>query len=66
MGGIIHPANPHIPAMQFNCRYFEAEDAAGKKMAWFAGIHHLLPYYLVEEVSNLDNTLYYLSIVVRH
>jgi len=49
VGGIIHPANPHIPAMQFNCRYFEAEDATGKNVAWFGGIHHLLPYYLVEE-----------------
>jgi len=49
VSGIIHPVNPHVPSMHFNCRYFEVEDQTGKQMAWFGGVQDLTPYYLVEE-----------------
>ena len=49
----MHPVNPHVPTVHFNYRYFETEDLAGQKMAWFGGGADLTPIYLDRDVRVL-------------
>ncbi|ELT88013.1 hypothetical protein CAPTEDRAFT_178054 [Capitella teleta] len=49
VSSVIHPWNPHVPTVHFNYRYFEVEDAEGKKHSWFGGGTDLTPSYLDEE-----------------
>ncbi len=47
---VLHPANPMIPTVHANWRYFELYDEAGNvKTRWFGGGTDLTPYYLFEE-----------------
>jgi len=46
---LVHPRNPHVPALNGSYRYFEAETTEGMKLAWHGGGHDLKPVYLVEE-----------------
>ncbi|XP_065055254.1 oxygen-dependent coproporphyrinogen-III oxidase-like [Rhopilema esculentum] len=46
ISSVMHPVNPHVPTVHFNYRYFETEDLAGQKMAWFGGGADLTPIYL--------------------
>lgn len=41
---VIHPANPHVPTVHANYRYFEQSDRS-----WFGGGADLTPYVLYEE-----------------
>ncbi len=43
---VLHPHNPHAPTAHCNYRYFEAQDPAGARSAWwFGGGADLTPYY---------------------
>ncbi|MGB3591186.1 MAG: oxygen-dependent coproporphyrinogen oxidase [Nonlabens sp.] len=47
---VMHPANPMVPTVHANFRYFEMYDAAGGVVdSWFGGGLDLTPYYLFEE-----------------
>jgi len=47
---VIHPANPYVPTVHANWRYFELFDMEGKIIdRWFGGGTDLTPYYLFEE-----------------
>jgi coproporphyrinogen III oxidase len=47
---VIHPANPFVPTVHANYRYFELYDDNGNIIdQWFAGGSDLTPYYLFEE-----------------
>jgi len=47
---VLHPANPYVPTVHGNWRYFELFDTEGKKIdSWFGGGADLTPYYLIEE-----------------
>ncbi|MBS1567339.1 MAG: coproporphyrinogen III oxidase, partial [Bacteroidetes bacterium] len=44
---VIHPANPFVPTVHANWRYFELYDEAGNVSdRWFGGGTDLTPYYL--------------------
>lgn len=32
VSSVIHPKNPHTPTIHFNYRYFEVEEADGKRL----------------------------------
>ncbi|KAK2173920.1 hypothetical protein NP493_842g01002 [Ridgeia piscesae] len=49
ISSVIHPRNPHVPTVHFNYRYFEVEEASGKKHWWFGGGTDLTPYILDRE-----------------
>ncbi|XP_073440505.1 oxygen-dependent coproporphyrinogen-III oxidase, mitochondrial [Dendrobates tinctorius] len=58
VSSVIHPKNPHVPTIHFNYRYFEIEDADGKKQWWFGGGTDLTPTYLnQEDVVHFHQTL---------
>jgi coproporphyrinogen III oxidase len=58
VSSVIHPWNPHVPTAHFNYRYFEIEDAEGKKHCWFGGGTDLTPSYLDEsDVKHFHQTL---------
>jgi coproporphyrinogen III oxidase len=42
---VLHPANPHVPIIHMNVRYFEMTDGTW----WFGGGIDLTPHYIVEE-----------------
>lgn len=47
---VIHPANPFVPTVHANFRYFEMYDAQKNVIdSWFGGGADLTPYYLMEE-----------------
>ena len=47
---VIHPANPFVPTVHANWRYFELYDNDNNKIdSWFGGGSDLTPYYLCEE-----------------
>ena len=47
---VIHPANPFVPTVHANWRYFELYDKNENKIdSWFGGGTDLTPYYLFEE-----------------
>ncbi|HEY5407272.1 MAG TPA: oxygen-dependent coproporphyrinogen oxidase [Ginsengibacter sp.] len=47
---VIHPANPYVPTVHANWRYFELYDEDGNVIdRWFGGGTDLTPYYLFEE-----------------
>ncbi|HLV63968.1 oxygen-dependent coproporphyrinogen oxidase [Galbibacter sp.] len=47
---VLHPANPFIPTVHANWRYFEMYDKQGNTIdQWFGGGQDLTPYYLFEE-----------------
>ncbi len=47
---VLHPANPFVPTVHANFRYFELYDASQKVVdAWFGGGSDLTPYYLFPE-----------------
>ena len=47
---VLHPANPFVPTVHANWRYFEMYDKQGNTVdAWFGGGQDLTPYYLFEE-----------------
>lgn len=47
---VIHPANPFVPTVHLNYRYFEMYNEDGSvRDAWFGGGADLTPYYLFEE-----------------
>lgn len=50
---LIHPRNPHVPALSGSYRYIEATTTKGKKLAWLAGGHNLQPVYIVQEVGKV-------------
>jgi coproporphyrinogen III oxidase len=59
ISSVIHPANPWVPTVHFNYRYFELHDAAGTLIDyWFGGGADLTPYYLVEEDIINFHTVY--------
>lgn len=50
ISSVIHPANPMVPTVHFNYRYFELYNEHGNVAdAWFGGGTDLTPYYLFEE-----------------
>ncbi len=50
ISSVIHPANPFVPTVHFNYRYFELYNVDGTIAdAWFGGGTDLTPYYLFEE-----------------
>ena len=58
VSSVVHPRNPHVPTIHFNYRYFEIEDAEGKKHSWFGGGTDLTPMYLdSEDVTHFHTTL---------
>jgi coproporphyrinogen III oxidase len=46
---VLHPANPHVPTVHLNLRYFHAEPAGREPAWWFGGGFDLTPYYGFEE-----------------
>ena len=47
---VIHPANPMVPTVHANWRYFEIYDQTGKMIdCWFGGGQDLTPHYLFRE-----------------
>ncbi|XP_039288864.1 oxygen-dependent coproporphyrinogen-III oxidase [Nilaparvata lugens] len=48
VSAVIHPANPMIPTIHFNYRYFEVQDRDTVHW-WFGGGTDLTPYYLNED-----------------
>ncbi len=50
ISAVLHPANPFVPTVHFNYRYFELYDA-NKNItdSWFGGGTDLTPYYLFDE-----------------
>lgn len=47
---VLHPANPMVPTVHANWRYFEMYDKDGTTVdSWFGGGQDLTPYYLFEE-----------------
>lgn len=47
---VIHPANPFVPTVHANWRYFELYDEQENMIdTWFGGGSDLTPYYLFEE-----------------
>jgi coproporphyrinogen III oxidase len=47
---VIHPANPHVPTVHMNVRFFTTTDAEGASPVWwFGGGMDLTPFYPVEE-----------------
>ncbi len=42
---VLHPANPHVPIIHLNVRYFEMEE----EVWWFGGGIDLTPHYIVPE-----------------
>ena len=56
---VLHPANPYIPTVHANWRYFELFDMEGKIIdRWFGGGSDLTPYYLFEEDAIHFHTTY--------
>ena len=56
---VLHPANPYIPTVHANWRYFELFDMEGKIIdSWFGGGSDLTPYYLFEEDAIHFHTTY--------
>ena len=50
ISSVIHPANPMVPTVHFNYRYFELYNEDGTLAdAWFGGGTDITPYYLFEE-----------------
>lgn len=50
ISGVIHPANPFVPAIHFNFRYFELYNESGALSdCWFGGGTDLTPFYLITE-----------------
>ena len=59
ISSVIHPANPMVPTVHFNYRYFELYNEDGTLAdAWFGGGTDLTPYYLFEEDANHFHTQY--------
>jgi len=47
---VMHPANPFVPTVHANWRYFELYDDKGNILdTWFGGGSDLTPYYIFEE-----------------
>jgi coproporphyrinogen III oxidase len=47
---VLHPANPFVPTVHANWRYFELYNEQGKVIdQWFGGGTDLTPYYLFDE-----------------
>ena len=43
---VLHPANPMVPIIHMNVRYFEMTPADGKPVWWFGGGIDLTPHYI--------------------
>lgn len=62
---IVHPTNPYVPTVHFNCRYFEIHSQQGNLLdRWIGGVMDLSPAYVFPEdckyfhkvLSNLCNS----------
>ena len=54
---VIHPANPYVPTMHANVRFFIAYPADGLPVWWFGGGLDLTPYYgFVEDCKHWHQT----------
>lgn len=45
---VLHPANPHVPIIHMNVRYFETDNG----LWWFGGGIDLTPHYVVPELAS--------------
>ncbi len=46
---VLHPKNPHVPAVHMNMRYLHAETSTGDDVWWFGGGYDLTPVFPIEE-----------------